>query len=128
MSTRYEGAGARDTRVTILRAGEQIGVDTVPKGQIALCFNYDEVFYLQGTPLEIRRLLTNARMLLRKEEFEEADHYATALASSIADTHRDHGMQGLGFVRITTKGSQVTITDKEERVTLNITTESVEER
>lgn len=58
----------------------------------------------------------------------EEDHYATALASSIADTHRDHGMQGLGFVRITAKGSQIIITDGEERVTLNISTVSVEER
>lgn len=55
------------------------------------------------------------------------DHYARALAASIADTHRDHGMQGLGFVRITTEGSTVVITDNEERVTLNISTVSVEE-
>lgn len=59
---------------------------------------------------------------------QEDDHYARALAASIADTHRDHGMQGLGFVRITTDGSTLVLTDNEERVTLNISTISVEER
>lgn len=57
MTTRYEGAGAKDTRITIHRAGEEIGEDVVPEGQIALAFNYDEVFYLQGKPHEVRQLL-----------------------------------------------------------------------
>jgi hypothetical protein len=60
MSTRYEGAGARDVMVTIVKAGKEIGDDVVPEGQIALCFNYDEVFYLQGTPREVSELLTRA--------------------------------------------------------------------
>jgi hypothetical protein len=46
-------------------------VDVVPKGQLALCFNYDEVFYVVGTVEEIRRMLTNARMDLRPIEEEE---------------------------------------------------------
>lgn len=64
MTTRYEGAGATDTSVTVLGAGEEIGVDVVPEGQIALCFNYDEVFYIQGTPEEVGRALGRARMAL----------------------------------------------------------------
>jgi hypothetical protein len=60
MSTRYEGAGAKDTRITIHKAGEEIGDDVVPEGQIALAFNYDEVFYIQGTPVEVRILITRA--------------------------------------------------------------------
>jgi hypothetical protein len=65
VTTRYEGAGARDVTITILKAGEEIGVDVVPEGQVALCFNYDEVFYIQGTVDEVRRVLTTARMDLR---------------------------------------------------------------
>lgn len=57
MSTRFEGAGAKSTRITIHKAGEEIGEDVVPEGQIALAFNYDEVFYLQGKPWEVRQLL-----------------------------------------------------------------------
>lgn len=126
MTTRYEGADAKDTRITIIPAGGEIGVDVVPEGQVALCFNYDEVFYLQGTPREVRRVLTDASMKLPAQR--QSDHYAEALAKSIADTHRDHWMQGLGFVRITAEGQTVVITDGEERVTLNISTTSVEER
>ena len=60
MTTRYEGAGASTTRITVHKAGEELGVDVIPEGQIALAFNYDEVFYLQGTPVEVRALLTKA--------------------------------------------------------------------
>lgn len=60
MSVRYEGAGAKDTRITILQAGEEIGDDVVPKGQIALCFSYDEVFYIEGTASEVKELLQDA--------------------------------------------------------------------
>jgi hypothetical protein len=62
MSTRYEGAGAKDTRITIHQAGEEIGDDVVPEGQVALAFNYDEVFYIQGTPAEVKALLTKAKL------------------------------------------------------------------
>lgn len=61
MTVRYEGAGAKDTRITVHKAGEEIGEDEVPEGQIALAFNYDEVFYLQGTPWEITELLYRAQ-------------------------------------------------------------------
>lgn len=57
MSVRYEGAGAANTTITIHKAGEEIGADEVPEGEIALAFNYDEVFYLQGKPWEVRALL-----------------------------------------------------------------------
>ena len=60
MTTRYEGAGARDTRLTIHAGGEEIGYDEVPEGHIALAFNYDEVFYIQGTPDEVHQLLVDA--------------------------------------------------------------------
>jgi hypothetical protein len=68
MTTRFEGAGAKDTSITILQAGDEVGVDVVPEGQVALCFNYDEVFYLQGTLGEVRRVLNTARMRLREIE------------------------------------------------------------
>lgn len=70
MSTRYEGAGARDVKITILRAGEEIGEDVVPEGQLALCFNYDEVFYIQGTIEDVFYVLDRARFELRKIEEE----------------------------------------------------------
>ena len=57
MSVRYEGAGARDVGVSVLQAGEEIGEDIVPEGQIALCFWYDEVFYIVGTPEELKALM-----------------------------------------------------------------------
>lgn len=66
MSVRYEGAGARDVSVFIARAGEEVGDDTVPEGQIALCLSYDEVFYIVGTPEQLSTLLSWA--LRRVEE------------------------------------------------------------
>ena len=72
MSTRYEGAGAKDTRITIHTAGEEIGDDVVPEGQIALAFNYDEVFYLQGKPHEVRELLDKGIAALWVAEQKEA--------------------------------------------------------
>lgn len=57
MSTRFEGAGAKDTRIIVLKPGEEIGDDVVPEDQVALCFDYDEVFYLQGKPWDIGQLL-----------------------------------------------------------------------
>ena len=60
MSVRYEGAGAKDTRITIHAAGEEIGDDVIPEGHIALAFNYDEVFYLQGTADDLQTLLVDA--------------------------------------------------------------------
>lgn len=60
MTTRFEGAGAKDTSITIHKAGEEIGADVVPEGKIALAFNYDEVFYVQGTPDEVGALLVDA--------------------------------------------------------------------
>jgi hypothetical protein len=70
MTTRFEGAGATSTSITIHQAGEEIGEDVVPEGQIALAFNYDEVFYLQGTPAEIGTLLTGAQAALEKASDE----------------------------------------------------------
>lgn len=57
MSTRYEGASAKSTTITVHKAGEEIGADVVPEGEIALAFNYDEVFYLQGGAWDIAELL-----------------------------------------------------------------------
>jgi hypothetical protein len=65
VTTRYEGAGAKDTRITVHAAGEEIGDDVVPEGQIALAFSYDEVFYIQGTPGEVAELIGNAERLLK---------------------------------------------------------------
>lgn len=71
MTTRYEGAGAKDVRITILREGEEIGVDVVPEGEVALCFNYDEVFYIQGTLPDVFYVLDRARTDLRRIEEEQ---------------------------------------------------------
>lgn len=68
MTTRFEGAGARDVRVSIIKAGEEIGADVVPEGQIALAFSYDEVFYIQGTTEDVWFVLDSARQRLRKLE------------------------------------------------------------
>lgn len=70
MSARYEGAGAADVQVTILKAGEEIGQDVVPEGQVALVFNYDEVFYVQGTMADLWSLLERARWQLQHLEKE----------------------------------------------------------
>jgi hypothetical protein len=71
MTVRYEGAAAKGVRVTILRAGEEVGVDVVPEGQVALCFNYDEVFYIQGRMEDVFYVLDRARTDLRRIEEEE---------------------------------------------------------
>jgi hypothetical protein len=64
VTVRYEGADARHTFPEVLSEGEEIGEDRVPPGQIALAFSYDEVFYLQGTPEQVRRLLEAALRLI----------------------------------------------------------------
>ena len=74
MSARYEGAGAKDVKITILKAGEEIGQDVVPEGEIALCFNYDEVFYIQGTLPDLFFVLDRARWELNRIEKEGPDH------------------------------------------------------
>lgn len=66
MTTRYEGAGAKDTRITVHTAGEEIGDDVVPEGQIALAFNYDEVFYLQGRAWDVGQLLQDGLDKIRE--------------------------------------------------------------
>ena len=77
MTARYEGAGAKTTTITIHKAGEEIGDDVVDEGQIALAFNYDEVFYVQGTPAEISTLLTRAQTAL-EEASEELPWFTVA--------------------------------------------------
>ena len=66
MTVRYEGAGAKGTTITIHTAGEEIGDDVVPEGEIALAFNYDEVFYLQGTAEDLHYVLDVAKNRLGK--------------------------------------------------------------
>jgi hypothetical protein len=61
MSVRYEGAYAKHTRVSVHGAGAVIGEDDpLAGGQAAVMFSYDEVFYLLGTPAELRKVLTRA--------------------------------------------------------------------
>lgn len=62
MTTRYEGAAADRTTVEVLTAGEEIGDDIIPAGQVAVVFGYDEVFYLQGTAKDLSVLLGNAQV------------------------------------------------------------------
>jgi len=73
MTTRYEGAAAKDVKFTILGAGEEIGVDVVPEGQIALCFNYDEVFYIQGTATELVNLLAQGQRTIGWQPWPDED-------------------------------------------------------
>jgi len=60
MSVRYEGAYAKDTTVSVAQAGEIVGQDEMPEGQIALLLSYDEVFYIQGTRSEVLDVLIDA--------------------------------------------------------------------
>lgn len=71
MSVRYEGAGARGTSVSITPGGEELGDDVVPEGQMALVFSYDEVFYIQGTAEQLRRLLQRALDKINKADKEK---------------------------------------------------------
>jgi hypothetical protein len=57
MSTRYEGVGASSAGTGWESPGAAIGDDTLERGQYALVINYDEVFYIQGTPDELRAFL-----------------------------------------------------------------------
>lgn len=86
MSTRFEGAGAMDVKVTIAKAGEEIGEDVVPEGQVALVFNYDEVFYIQGTVADLWSLLDRARWQLKHHNKEQSmDKNYVELANTIAN-------------------------------------------
>jgi hypothetical protein len=73
MTTRYEGAGAKDTAITIHEAGEEIGEEVVPEGQMALAFNYDEVFYIQGAPAEISEFLARAARAFNQARYAEEE-------------------------------------------------------
>jgi hypothetical protein len=75
MSTRYEGAGAKDARITVHMPKTLLGEDIIPEGQIALAFNYDEVFYLQGTPAEVRALLIKAERSVESIIQKEKKHH-----------------------------------------------------
>ena len=71
MTVRYEGAGATSTTITVHKAGEEIGEDEVPEGEIALAFNYDEVFYLQGKPWDVAQLLQDGLDKIRDHGREQ---------------------------------------------------------
>lgn len=60
MATRWEGADASMTSVQVAGPGTALGEDTVPAGQAAVVFAYDEVFVLQGTRDRLRDLLFQA--------------------------------------------------------------------
>ena len=60
MSVRYEGADAAHSIVYVEGAGTEIGEDVVGEGNVALVIEYDEVFYLEGDPTIVRRLLMSA--------------------------------------------------------------------
>jgi hypothetical protein len=68
MSVRYEGAYAKYTGVYALKAGEEIGDDVVPEGQIAVVFSYDEVFYIVGTAEELSHLMGAAKAMVNYVE------------------------------------------------------------
>lgn len=71
MSVRYEGASARGTSVSIVPAGKELGEDIIPEGQMALVFSYDEVFYIQGTAEQLRKLLQRALDKINDEADKE---------------------------------------------------------
>lgn len=68
MSTRYEGASAIYASTGWQRPGTNIGDDTLIAGNYALTINYDEVFYIQGTPDELRTFLVRLDAQLQKIE------------------------------------------------------------
>ena len=57
MSVRYEGAAAEWTHITIHPAGTELADDEISEGNVAVAFNYDEVFYIVGTPEKVQELL-----------------------------------------------------------------------
>jgi len=74
MTTRYEGASARDTAVEAVQPGTELGADTL--AQSALVFRYDEVFFVAGTPAELLAFTDRARVA------------AASLAGGEAGAHR----------------------------------------
>lgn len=67
MSVRFEGAWASGTAVEVAGAGTTLGEDEVAEGHVAVVFSYDEVFYVEGTPDELRTLLQRALDALPKD-------------------------------------------------------------
>lgn len=72
MTTRYEAAGTGEVRITVFQAGEEVGMDVIPEGQLGLIFNYDEVFYIQGPAGELRELMQEAIDKINEAEEEKS--------------------------------------------------------
>lgn len=53
MSTRYEGADADAVSVDMLRPLERVGEYELKPGEYGVQLNYDEVFYITGSPADI---------------------------------------------------------------------------
>jgi len=66
MAVRFEGTHAMNVRFSVVRSGEEVGVEVMPEGQVALCFNYDEVFYIEGTVSEVIELLADGINALQR--------------------------------------------------------------
>lgn len=88
MSVRYEGSDAAYTTVDVLPAGAEIGEDVVREGHVAVVFEYDEVFYIEGTPERLRRILRGALARIDLVAPEEED------ATSESVRHYDAGAMG----------------------------------
>jgi hypothetical protein len=58
VSTRYEGADAKSVSLDWEKPGAEIGQDQLAPGQYALTIGYGEMFYITGTPEELRDLIT----------------------------------------------------------------------
>lgn len=60
MSVRTEWFSAEWSTLTVAPAGEEIGEDTVNEGNVGLVLDGGECAVLEGTPEQIRNMLTDA--------------------------------------------------------------------
>jgi hypothetical protein len=73
MSTRYEGADARNTSAQHLAPGSWIGDVILGADEHALILGYDEVFYVTGTLDELRAFHARIGAALDREGVHECD-------------------------------------------------------
>jgi hypothetical protein len=78
MSVRYEGADAREAGTGWEEPGTEIGEDTLAPGQYALTINYDEVFYISGSPKGLRDFMVRLDEQLQEIEAHAAKPLALA--------------------------------------------------
>lgn len=91
MSVHIEWMAASDG-VKVVPAGTEIGQDTVDAGHVALVFGADSLAVVEGTPKQVRDILTRALAALEPglvvrnvnedgETYAEYDHLGGAIAT-----------------------------------------------